>query len=120
MDTIRTEIAKFKGEQFSNASLPEHSNIHAVLRRLESAGEIVAVGWESTRGKPRKLFKEVKLKTERANAAKTTTKPQSPWSAVWPEFFCKPKLSGRSRMIVNLTNTEDQNEADPEPPRYGV
>ena len=107
-DLIRASIAKLKGAQFSSANLPEHSNIHAVLRRLESGGEIKVVGYEMTKGKPRKVYQEIKLKTERVNAAKEPSRPKSPWSGVWPEFFYAPKLSGSSRMITRTTEVDKE------------
>jgi hypothetical protein len=106
-DAVRAKIAGFKGAQFSSADLPNHSNICTVLKRLEAGGEIKVVGYESTKGKPRRLYQEQKLKEERTNAAKKPVPKASPWSYVWPEFFVPPEFQGSSRIFTRLTNIEE-------------
>ena len=101
---IRQVIRSFNKQPFRATDLPRYDNLHQSLNKMVARGEI-SVAYDEpspdTHQKPRKVYKEIRLQMDRANAsAKKKEKLPDPWIGIWPEFYAPPALVGQTRVFV--------------------
>ena len=110
MEELRVAIAAMQGKKWivSELGLGGDKHIHNRISKLLDREEVEVVGVREGAGKPQREFKARNLKL---NATKCFVRKnnreidelnaqvESPWVAVWPEFFTEPNLIGKSRFV---------------------
>ena len=106
---IRDKMVELGGQQFTATDLPKCANLHALLGTMVRHGEIAVTSTVSTSGRPKKMYRVIRLKA--VCAAKSDSQADSKmynWFAVYPEFFRPPSMTGRVSMVNKMSQHSEE------------